>query len=281
MRFVVLLIAFLLPATEPGRAPSSSPYQPGESYAIRIDRESSEQGSNGSSGSSSDRDTIIERVIAVRPDGLELEYDLPKELTREERASSWQFPVRVFKLSDGPLQLLNGPELQRRVDEWLKRAKIPRAACGHWIFTWNAFQIECDPQSVIKTLEMIDLSLRDRAIYHDDKARTPAQLVRKGASTLAAELEVDPDAVRRDRAQSDVIVGEILNKPVTLDAALRNREKDVVSGTISVTIEEDAAGNPWRRTKVTKVQTKAPNGDVQTEIVTETIERSLLSSTSS
>ena len=99
--------------------------------------------------------------------------------------------------------------------------------------------------------------------------------------TLVAKLEVDPDAVRRDRAQSDVIVGEIMNKPVTLDAALRKREKDVVSGTISVTIDEDAAGNPWRRTKVTKVRTKAPNGDVETEIVTETIERRLLSSTGS
>jgi hypothetical protein len=270
-----------LSATDAGIAPSSSSDRPGESYAIRIARESSEEGSNGSSGSSSDRDTIIERVIAVRADGLELEYDLPKELTREERASSWQFPARVFKPSHGPLQLLNGPELRRRVDEWLKNSKIPRAACGHWIFTWNAFQIECDPQSVIKTLELIDLSLRDGAVYHDDKARTPAQLIRKGALTLAAELEVDPNAVRRDRAQSDVIVGEIMKKPVTLDTALRKREKGVVSGTISVTIDEDAAGNPWRRTKVTKVRTKAPNGDVQTEIVTETIERRPLSSTSS
>jgi len=64
------------------------------------------------------------------------------------------------------------------------------------------------------------------------------------------------DAVRRGRAESDVVVGEIMNKPVSLDAALRERATEIASGTISVEFETDPTGNVRRRTKVTKLEIK-------------------------
>jgi hypothetical protein len=284
IRFIATIVGLLIPAifARAGAAPLSP--QVGDAYEITTTRESAQHGSNGSSGSSHDKDTIVERVIGLRADGLELEYDLPKAATAGTGAGNWQFPARVFKSFGGPPRLLNGPELEARVDGWLKAAKLPRAACGHWIFTWNAFRIECDPQSVIKMVESLDLrsvDLRDGAPYQDTAARGPGTLARKAAgpdgAIFVAELPVDPDAVHRARAESDVVVGEIMNKPVTLEAALRDRAREIVSGTISVTFETDSAGIVRRRTKVTRVDTKAPNGQTETETVTETLERRIIS----
>jgi len=280
MLFMAALAALLLLAN-PARSesPQSAP-KVGEEYEISKRYETSKQTSDGSSGSSSGRDAILERVVAVREGGLELEYDLPKDATEEGRARSWQFPARVFRPTNGSMQLLNSPELESRVEDWLKAAGWTRAACGRWIFTWDAFRIECDPQSVIKTVEAFDLrsaDIREGASYQDIEARGAGTLTRKAAgpngATFAVVMEIDPDAVRRARADSDVIVGEIMQKPVTLDAALRERANESVFGTISVTFDTDPAGNIRRRTKVTKVETKGPDGRSESQTVTETVER--------
>jgi hypothetical protein len=280
MLFMATIAGLLLLANDArGESPQSAP-KVGEEYEISKRYETSQQTGDGSSGSSRGRDTILERVIGVREGGLELEYDLPKNATAEDRARSWQFPVRVFRPTNGSMQLLNRSELEARVEGWLKAAGWTRAVCGRWIFTWNAFRIECDPQSVIKTVEAFDLrsaDLREGAPYQETEARGPGTLTRKAAgpngATFAVVMEIDPDAVRRARADSDVAVGEIMRKPVTLDAALRERAKESVSGTISVTFDTDSAGNVRWRTKVTKVETKGPDGRSERQTVTETVER--------
>ncbi|MFX8852510.1 hypothetical protein ABTM75_19425, partial [Acinetobacter baumannii] len=76
---------------------------------------------------------------------------------------------------------------------------------------------------------------------------------------------------------SDVILGEIVRKPVSLEAALGERAKESVSGTISIQFETDAVGNVRRRTKVTKLIITGPDGQSETETVTETLERQLIS----
>jgi hypothetical protein len=279
-----MVAALLLPAII-ARAGALSPApQVGDTYEITLAKDSAQQGSNGSSGSSHDKDTIIERVIGLRAEGLELQYDLPNAATPGDKAGSWQFPARVFKPFGGSAQLLNGPELEARVDAWLKATGWPRTVCGHYIFTWNAFRIECDPQSVIKTVQAFDLSfadLREGAAYQEADARGSGKLARKAGglngAIFSVEMPVDPDAVHRARAESDVVVGEIMNKPVSLDAALRKRATEIISGTISVAFETDSAGTVRRRTKVTKLDITRPGGPSETETVTATLERRLIS----
>lgn len=256
----------------------------GDSYEITLRRQTSQQGSDGSSGSSQDTNVIVERVVGVRADGLELEYDFPKEATAADRASTWQFPVRVFRPSAGPKQLLNRPELEARIDGWLKKANWTRAVCGRWIFTWTAFRIDCDPETAIKAIEPFDLrrpDLRDGASYEMAEARGPGTVVRtaSGASgeTFVVELAVDPDAVRRASAESDVAVGEMMQKPVTFETALAERAKEAVSGTILVTFDTDPAGGVRRRTTVSRVEIREPDGRSRTQTVTETVERERLS----
>src|ERR1700739_2825199 len=99
--FIKLVAALLLVAMNARAGALGSAPQFGDSYEITLTRDSVKQGSNKSSGSSHDQDTIIERVIGLRAEGLELEYDLPNSATADDRARSWQFPVRVFRPFNG------------------------------------------------------------------------------------------------------------------------------------------------------------------------------------
>jgi hypothetical protein len=282
--FAGTVTALLLPAVV--SAAETSPIEPqvGDTYEIALAKQTTQHGSNGSSGSTEDDDKIIERVINVRANGLELEYDLPNTSTANERASNWQFPARIFKPLSGSLQLLNGPELEARLDGWLKVTKLPRTSCGHWIFTWNAFRIECDPQSVIKTVDAFDLKaagIREGALYLEPDTQSSGTISRKAAgpegAILTVEVPVDSDAFHRARAEADVVTGEILRKPVTFDAALRERTKETVSGITSVVFEANSSGTVYRRTKTTKLDIKSPNGQSETETIVETLERRLVS----
>jgi hypothetical protein len=280
LEIVAVMAALLSPASALSQGRQSTP-ESGDEYEISRSYETSQQASDGSSGSSNGRDIIIERVIAVRDGGLELEYDLPKGTAAEDRARQWQFPARVFQPASGPMQLLNIAELEARLEAWLKAAGLPRTACGRWIFTWNAFKIECDLKSVIEAIEAVDLrsvDLREGASYRDSEARGPGSLAKAAASahgtSYTVTMDLDPEAVRRAKAESDVAVAEIMQKPVTLEAALGERAKESVSGTISVTFAADPAGNVRRRTKVIKIETQKPDGVTESETKSETVERS-------
>lgn len=152
--------------------------------------------------------------------------------------------------------------------------------CGRWIFTWNAFRIECEPESVIADIEAINLlsaDIREGVEYRYPHTLGAGNLVRESegpeGSTFLVILQVDGDAIRKLRAEGDVAVGEMMREPVTLKAALRERSKEAVTGTVEIRINVDVAGNPVRRTVVTKLQTVQPDGASETEIRTVNVER--------
>ena len=183
----------------------------------------------GGTASSHDQDTLVERVVGEQADGLELEYDFPKEATVQQRASEWHFPARIFKPARGPIRLLNEGELEARIDAWLKGAGLARANCGQLIFTWDALRIDCDPRSVIKMIQRFDLAsfdVREGAPYLDPDGFGPTPLARGSSGQgLVAEMAVNPDAVRRGRAKTDVSVAELMRKPLTLAQSSRRRSR--------------------------------------------------------
>lgn len=273
----ILGLAVLLIANS---AASQSPPVVGERYEILVSYETRQRGSSGSSSNSSGRDELQERVIAVSDAGLELEFDLPANATTEDRARVWQYPARVLRPTTGRMRLLNGKELEARLDLWLAAAGMTRDMCGRWIFTWNAFRIECDPQSVIADIEAIDLGglrLREGAVYRHPEGVGTGVLARSGEAaggyTYAVELQVDANAVRDDRAKEDVAIGEMMKQPVTLESALETRSKDTISGTIKVSFDVDAAGNATRRTAITNLVTERPGGVSETDQKTVTVVR--------
>lgn len=273
---IILSLASSLAASA---APTPVP-RVGETFQIVTDREMEKHGNRDDSGrgSSTDRDSYVERVTAVRPDGVVLEYDLPAKAGADDRASNWQFPFQVLKAPDGTLRLLNAPELTGRVERWLKAAGMPQTACGKLIFTWNAFRIECDPQSAIRWLATVTLPDRLEAggSFTDPDARAPATLRQESANKLVATLAVDPAAVLRQRAQTDVAVAELMHEQLTLDAALKSHQTEKITGTITIAFDLDMAGRAHRRTRVSVVQIAWPNGRIDTQTVTETVARTPL-----
>lgn len=260
---LLALTAALLAFAGDARAQQTPPRdQPGDAYEIRLTNVTESSSDDGSSSSSRSGGSLIERVVAVRDDGVELEFDLPADATDAERARDWQWPARVLKSADGSLSLLNAPEVEARIEAWLTLGGMTREACGHWIFTWNAFEIECDPQSVLDTLAPYDLRIgdvREGAPYVargglGTVALQPASSEPDG-STFVAETPLDPDLVRRSLAESDVMVGEVMGEPTSIEAALEARASDQVTGTITTSLVTDADGRVTRRTTTTRMTT--------------------------
>lgn len=256
-------------------AQSVPPASPGETHAIVSSYVTSSTSSDGSTDSSQGSDTLTERMIARRDGGIERTFDLPHDAPSDARARQWQFPARLFTAPGQPTRLLNAGELKQRLGNWLAAAKLTPADCGRWVFTWNAFRIECDPQSVIASIEAIDLAsqpLAEGVAYRTADAAAPLRLERDGAAWHATGA-IDPDAVRRKRAEADVVVAELNRTPMTIDEALRTHAADRVSGTISVRFEADARNTPRKRVTKTVVETRYPDGRVEQETATRTVER--------
>ena len=266
-------------------APSQTAFgdRAGSLYELTKYVETASEGDGGSTSSSTDRDTIAERILHVRNDGLELEYDLPKDATKQDRTSNWQFPIRVFKRFSGPAQLLNRPEIEGRIERWLRAGNISRAACGHWVFTWNAFKIDCDPQSALATVAAYDLGpndLRDGFIYGDPQAAGPITLRKTGtgAATFSGSMPVDPANVRREQAETDVAIAEISKRPLTLDDAVRARSGEKVAGSISISFDVDPSGFVRQRTTIVKLEIIGADGKMEHRTATEILKRQVVPS---
>lgn len=220
---------------------------------------------------------MVEEILAVRPEGIEIEYDLPESVSDEERARTWQYPVRVFKPVDGgPMQLLNIDELEHRIEDWLTAANIPREACGSWYFTWNAFEIECDPQSVLEDLEGFDLRLANLIAgepFVTTGASAPGTLRQVSAGVegvvLTAELPLDAEHVAGERAESARVVAQILGHAGVDPTAA----PEDVSGTILVTLNIDPAGQLYRRVINIEQRVALPAGGEEVSEATYITER--------
>lgn len=252
-------------------------------YQSKGDGNDGNDGNDGSSSSSSGKTTIIEKVISVSKSGFELEFDLPESATEQARVRQWTLPARVFKSLEGSSQLLNQVELENRLEHWLEKANWTREACGQWIFTWNAFYIDCDPQSVMETLRQYEMStgdLKAGAPYEDEQALAPAvldeEILNSGEHVLVAKMLVNPDVICRQRADADVVSAQILGEDLKLDNALRKRCGEKISGTIDVTYFSGADGDAARLTRIRNMTTEGTEGNIETETRTVTLERKLI-----
>ena len=253
---------------------------PGDVFRITLTYSSESKGDNGSSSSSRGGHKYVERVDAVGPEGTERTFDITLEPGDERRLIVWQFPARVLEGPDGTLELLNRDDLERRRDAWLEAAEIPAEACGSWYFTWNAFQVECDPNTILETIRSITIQppdLSEGELYEHPMALSPGRLAAERSasegSIYSVVLEVDPDAVRRAEARSDVVVGEIMREPVLFKSAYAERAKEQISGTIEVTLEARGDGTVWKRSTSTEIEKRLPDGTSEHETSLEVIER--------
>jgi hypothetical protein len=244
-------------------------------YEIRLKR-TEETSSKSASGSSSSNGALVERVVALRDGGMEVVFDLPKDTPAEDKMREWQFPARVFRAPGRALQLLNAAEAEARLRKLMSAQE--RALCGRWVFTWTAQKIECDPKSVLGIVEPFirPVDVRAGALVEDKLSKKTAKLKVKSEGTAkvaSAEFQIDPDVIRKQRTETDVIVAELMGqKNIDFEAALSARQASTVSGTVVVNIEISQDGSVIRRSRKIVIDIKETSGEFEstktTEIVT-------------
>ena len=251
-------------------AAQANPGEVGARYLLQIKHHGEYSYADGQ-GSSSETDTIVVKVIALRDGGQELEFDLPDGADKKDRLIAWQLPARLFVAADGTRTLLNRGDLETRRDQFLKANNWTTEVCGHWLFTWTAYQIECDPDSVLGIVDGYALQppkLADGALFSMSGAAGSAAMkcraALQGAQRCTVSLPIDAEAVRAELADSDVAVGEITGKPVSRADAAKARAETQISGTIEVTLDADAQGVVTRRTVVTNMEKREASGKAET-----------------
>jgi hypothetical protein len=259
---------------------ASGPVKAGDIFEILRSYETQSKENADDSSSSSGHTTILERVLRVDENGLELEYEEPLEKDGRDKRGTWQLPARIFRPIDGEPKLLNIEEIEARLGPWLKKANYPREACGQWIFTWNAFKIECDPASALGIVENYDLwvaDLSDGRSYNDEYALEPMPLKLKYKDDIKAvyevELKINPDKVREGNAETDVVVSKIMGKPKSLEEAMRDQDGRKISGTMLIEIEADLSGFVRKKTTKTTAQIEEPDGKIESRLATVIVER--------
>jgi hypothetical protein len=252
----------------------------GDRFRITLFHETAAKGEDGSSSSSRGGHEYLEEIAAVRADGVERIYDVPLEPDSEERLITWQFPVHVLETNDGGIEVLNRDELERRRDAWLEAAEIAEEACGTWYFTWNAFQVECDPDAIVETIRAIKIQPDDMMVgasFKHPAAHEPGELTggdEEGVGVLrSAHMLLDPDYIHRAKAESDVIVGQLMQEPISFEEAYSKRKAERITGTIDVSLEADPEGRVWKRTTAITSETTEVDGNVERSVSTETVER--------
>lgn len=259
MRRAITLAALIL------AAPAAA-----QDFVLALEYQTDKEGGEyDSRSSSSGRQAIAERIIAVTGDGVEAEYtvlDAPEDVRGNER---WMFPARIRFAADGGKDLLNRDELAERNAAWLAEAKWPREVCSRWLFTWTAIQIRCDPEAAVEAVESFGMHpgrIAEGQPFVLKGALGPVVLARTGGtdgrSVLTGSGPVDVAYLRESAARQAMVVAEITGKTLTLEEAQAQAAAITGGGMMSVTFEVDAAGLVWKRTDRSEmIVTGAPDGD--------------------
>jgi hypothetical protein len=193
----------------------------------------------------------------------------------------WEFPATISLLASGEFILQNVDEIAARNAEWRQAAGFPDDACGLWYFTWNAFKVECDPNTVTQSLEAFVLfndNIDENRKIEEPGTLEPSilTLVTSSPLTFQAKFDLDPEIIREERAQQDVIVAQMMQREtVTLEDALQERNSEQISGTLTTVWELDDLGRVVKRTRNSIVTIELESGERETLTQKKTTTRTL------
>ena len=247
-----ILLIFLFTTSLAAYASQNAPLVGDPSTSLIIyEAKTESKSSEGSSGNSNSRSTIVERIIGEREGGLEFEYSFPKGDVPEIEA--WKLPARVLRKAGSQIELLNKAEINARLDAFLEKHPEIRKHCGGVVFTWTAFEIHCDTNHVIDVIAGYNLylgALSEGQPYKEPGALAPAPLkvIPSGTPDQIYEVTLVLDPVllqseyEKSMDQAAAITGmdaiELINSSLHLGAG----ENPDFSGTRVVTIEVSPDG---------------------------------------
>jgi hypothetical protein len=99
-------------------------------------------------------------------------------------------------------------------------------------------------------------------------ALAPVPLVERtlddGRVVLEATLVLDPELVRAELAETDIVVAKISGELLSPEDAKAAHANDVISGSITVQFDLTAAPDEWVRTDVTQMTVDEGDADIMT-----------------
>ena len=240
--------------------------------------------SDDGSGSSRGRNRYVERRLSADNGAPIFEYDVEVTEAAPRHPSAWHFPVRVTREPGSKaLKLVNRAAMEARRDAWLDEAGLSAKECGRSYFTWNVFQIECDPEAVLPSIANLRgevLPLEDGAIATDDLAAAPVPVRREALAEGArytATFALDEAAARRQWAETKRIVAEISVETMTEEEALAAAARHDISGTIIVEVLTDASGDIVKTNRTSETIKVGPDRAPERTTAIQTILRTKVS----
>lgn len=233
----------------------------------------------GSSGSSSGKSGYREEVRTEADGCRNRSFDLVDDPERKRPLVEWQMPVVLRECPGAAPVLANRDEMLARRDAFLAAIKVTTEACGRYYFTWNVFQIECDPDAAVEQTLKGDLSLiplEDGAEYNlpDTGTRVTLALMPDappGQRVFTGAAAIDPAYLRDSAAKAIMVVAEVSGKTVTREEALAQIAAYQYSGESAITVVEEAAADRITSTSTWEDRDVDAEGEVETrrgEVVT-------------
>lgn len=259
-------------ANDSATAPEVTHYE----ITTRYSTSSEGQDSSGStSGKSAYRETVRTEADGCRTRS----FDLVDDPARKRPLVDWQMPIVLRECPGAVPVLANRDEMLARRDAFLAAIKVTTEACGRYYFTWNVFQIECDPDAAVQETLRGDLSLiplEDGAEYNlpDTGTRVTLALAPDapaGQRIFTGTAAIDPEYLRGSAAKTIMVVAEISGQTVTREDALAQIARHQFSGESTITVFEEAAAGRIMTTLTGEVREVDAEGEVETrrgEVVT-------------
>jgi hypothetical protein len=247
-------------------------------YEITSRYSTSSEG-QGSSGSSNGRSAYREAVRAEADGCRTRSFDLVDDPERKRPLVEWQMPIVLRECPGAAPVLANRDEMLARRDAFLAAIKVTTEACGRYYFTWNVFQIACDPDEAAQQTLKGDLSLiplEDGAEYDlpDTGTRVTLALAPDappGQRIFTGTAVIDPEYLRDSAAKTIMVVAEVSGKTVTREEALAQIARHQFSGESAITVVEEAAADRITSTITWEDREVDAEGEVETrrgEVVT-------------
>jgi hypothetical protein len=259
-------------ADDRGTAPEVTHYE----ITTRYSTSSEGQGSSGSSSGKS----AYREAVRTGADGCRTRsFDLVDDPERKRPLAEWQMPIVLRECPGAAPVLANRDEMLVRRDAFLAAIEVTTEACGRYYFTWNVFQIECDPDAAAQRTLKGNLSLiplEDGAEYNlpDTGTRVTLALAPDappGQRIFTGTATIDPEYLRDSAAKTIMVVAEINGKTVTREEALAQIARHQFSGESAITVFEEAAAGRITTTLTGEVREVDAEGEVETrrgEVVT-------------
>jgi hypothetical protein len=225
-------------------------------------------GSSSSSGGAGYREEVRSDAAGCRT----RRFDFIDEAGDERPLVEWEMPILLRECPGAAPVLANRDEMLARRDAFLAALKVTTEVCGRYYFTWNVFQIKCDPDAAVEDILKSDLSLIplvDGAGYNlpDSGARVTLEVVSDappGQRMFVGTAAIDPAYLRNSAADAIMAVAEVSGKPVTREEALAKIAGHRFSGESTITVIEETDAERITTTIIGEVREVDAEGEVET-----------------